>query len=239
MFSLFGYEVLRAENGEKAWAKLQANEIDVVLTDVRMPVARRARAGQTHPRPRSLPPGGDDDPAATPDHMPENLYDAGANGFLSKPFGASGVRDAFVQASVPPDRRWSQARSGGSHVVLDRTEPDFESPGRLTLGTGGMFWSLTEAPPRVGQLVDFSIVGKSGEWKGQGIVRWTPRGDGRGPACLRDRVPVSLRIPAGPRSFAGSKPNLTRLSSRGVDRPSPCETPPSTSLAHRPELPVD
>ena len=183
LFSLFGYEVLSAENGEKAWAKLQANDIDVVLTDVRMPVldgldlVHRIRARDRF-RPVVMMTSG------YTDHMPENLYAAGANGFLSKPFGASGVRDAFVQASVTPERRWAQARAGGNHVTLRREAPNFEVPGKLSLGTGGMFWSLEGPAPRVGQLVDFVIATAGDEWKGQGIVRWVrPRGADRVAGC--------------------------------------------------------
>ena len=183
LFSLFGYEVLSADSGERAWAKLQANDVDVVLTDVRMPgmdgldLVRKIRA-RHRTRPIVMMTSGHTD------HIPEALYDAGANGFLQKPFGASGVRDAFVQASVPPERRWAQVRSGGDHISLRREMTELEVPGELTLGTGGMFWSLRGPIPRPGQLVDFSIVRPRGTWAGQGIVRWTrPPADGRPGGC--------------------------------------------------------
>ena len=173
LFTLFGYEVMSANNGADAFDLMQNNEVDVLLTDVRMPkmdgleLVRRVRSTRRE-RPIIMVTSG------YSDHLPEALYEAGANGFLSKPFGASGVRDAFMLASVTPGRRWAQARVGGTHPVLARELSDVEVKGELSLGAGGMFWSLTGPAPRLNQIVEFKVTrAGAADWSGQGIVRWT------------------------------------------------------------------
>lgn len=177
LFTLFGYEVISATNGADAFRLLEENDVDVLLTDVRMPkvdgleLVRQIRATRRE-RPIIMVTSG------YSDHLPEALYDAGANGFLSKPFGASGVRDAFMLASVSPARRWAQTPAGGTHPVLKRSLAQPEARGELSLGAGGMFWGLTGPAPHLNQIVDFVVDHPGGTpWTGQGIVRWV-RGAG-------------------------------------------------------------
>ncbi len=115
-----GHRVELAENGEEAVAAVQAQEFDVVLMDIQMPVLDGVAATRQI-RALAHPASGVPIIAMTASSLPQQVgayFGAGMNGHVGKPF----KRDELVAAVV----RWSRrlAAEPPAQAILDR--PTYE-----------------------------------------------------------------------------------------------------------------
>lgn len=174
----YGFSVELAENGKKALEKLEKFKADVVLTDIRMPImdgiALLMAIRTRNPiEPCVLVTSG------YTSHQLDIIYDAGANGFFSKPFSALSVRDAIQRAFVPVETRWSQPTPPTFEIKIGKRYPAFEymiSSGEMRFGNGGFFIHQSNPNAKVGDHIFFSIhferTTPIEKLEGSGIVRW-------------------------------------------------------------------
>lgn len=173
-----GYKVLEAPDGKEAFRLVEANHIDVVLTDVRMPngdgveLLERIKAKN-----RLLPvvmfiTGFADISLA-------DAYDKGVDVVFAKPFDRKALAEAVTRVTTPLDERWSAKRDDHRlntffKIKLQFPELRLETSGSvLNIGRGGMFVALSkETIPSVNSSVAFEIELRGHSLIGNGLVRW-------------------------------------------------------------------
>jgi CheY-like chemotaxis protein len=173
-----GFRVLLAGSGNEAIRKLEAEPVDVVLSDVRMPdgdgmhlldwIKNRNEAS----------------PAVMlitgfADISVEEAYDRGADAIFAKPFERKALMDA-VQRAIQPSAERLLRRSPRVEtdmpVGLKFLRSGFEAQTHVSnLGRGGFFVLLEKAFPETGETVEFRLESShlpKVEIDGAGIVRW-------------------------------------------------------------------
>lgn len=178
-FKRKGFNVFEAENGTQAFQIVCSDQIDIVLTDVRMP-------------------NGDglellDNIKARDPHLPvvmfitgfaditlDEAYDRGVDAVFAKPFDRKMLLDSVLRALEPIQERWGSRTSERIETNFSITLKfaDFENAvgGKvLNIGRGGMFVGLSDNFPAVGSAVTFELHFAQGELRnlnGEGVVRW-------------------------------------------------------------------
>ena len=168
-FKRKGFQVLVAASGSEAFKIIQTREVDVVLSDVRMPGGDGMELLKNI---KSLNP-------ETPvvmfitgfaDMTLEEAYDEGAVAVFSKPFDRKELHSTVQKSVTPRDQRWCKCPeklATTQNVELHLPEPRF--------GSGGMFISMQENFPIAGAPLEFAIRFEHhppGSVEGSGIVRW-------------------------------------------------------------------
>lgn len=178
LFARFKFQVMTASRAQEAWDLILQHDFDVVVSDVRMPgmdgveLLKRVRE-RSHERPTFLFTSGYSDQSLAA------LYDLGADGFFSKPMGASTIRDAIVRAVVPREVRWMQIVTDPERKSITARLTSIEeamAKKTLRLGRGGFFFGPAIPLAPAGQTMDFELLFESGELTrlaGQGLVRWS------------------------------------------------------------------
>lgn len=121
------------------------------------------------------------------DYSTEEILNAGADGFFSKPFNASAVREGLQQTLLSPLERWGrQAKRAGLFRIEKHIKGLSEgwSHKEFALGRNGFFVQLKYDQPQVGEWVDFRIEIRDGHpirtFSGQGQVMWVYSGEKQG-----------------------------------------------------------
>lgn len=170
-----GYRALTAENGQVALAKLTTETVDVIITDVRMPVMdgvallkRLKSMGKCKPN-IILITGFSDLPA-------REAYGLGVEAILEKPFEHDDIMAVLEKILADRKEQLSRPWHGECTAAL---EADFESlshalhDGLIAFGRGGFcvqsHLALKEAPARLA----LYFAAEKKMISGYGFVRWT------------------------------------------------------------------
>jgi DNA-binding response OmpR family regulator len=173
-FKREGCHVLVAEDGAQALHIVSANPIDVVVSDVRMPVMdgitllKKVKASGYKSSVMFVS-------GFTDVIKPRESYDLGVEAVMSKPVERRHLIAAVTRILAERDELWRFPPSEKAEAVLDATFDSLAaalSKGLLALGRGGLCihstLSLAEGP--VDLLLDFNL--EKRRVTGQGIVRW-------------------------------------------------------------------
>lgn len=106
-FQVFNFETLTAGSGNQAWALLQKEKFDVVLSDIQMPDGTGLELLKKIKDANTVAPAVFLMTGFHQDFSDREMFDQGADGFLSKPFDASQIRNSIQKAIIPPRARWS------------------------------------------------------------------------------------------------------------------------------------
>ncbi len=173
------FTILEARNGKEAFDIVTTNQVDVILTDVRMPggdgIELLDRVKAIHP---TLPIVMFITEFSDMSH--EEAYNRGADAVFSKPFDQKNLFEAVLKIIGDRESVWNSRKSErlpcefNFHLQLPGIGTAIE--GRiLNIGRGGVFVKLEGPLPSVGTLVSFDIHFESGTLSsisGTGIVRW-------------------------------------------------------------------
>ena len=186
-FKRKGYTVFDAENGALALEVVKKERIDVVLTDVRMPVADGIQLLDwikeiNHRLPVVMFITGFTDLSI------EDAFNKGAEAVFSKPFDRKALQAAVQRALIQKEKLWNpeSAASLPAPVGAEVAAPqplsvDVGSNGKdasgarpFVPGRGGFFVAMDVAKlPRIESFVQFEIQQTSGPtMRGTGRVRW-------------------------------------------------------------------
>jgi CheY-like chemotaxis protein len=176
-----GYQTLEAENGEVAYQLTRAHKVDMVLTDIRMPVCDGIELL------RRLKQSNLDIPTVMfisgfSDLSPEEASDQGAEAVFTKPFDRKTLLAAIQNAVIQKQIRWARPNPT-PNAIQPRFERKFDSleqaqqDGTFRLGRGGFFLQENNPDPgiRRDSPVTFSIEFTSGDIKalpGYGRALW-------------------------------------------------------------------
>ena len=174
-FRVFGFNVDVAHSGAAAWEKLESNDdFQIVVTDVRMPdssgydlLSKAKNRNVLFPKVFVI--------SAFSDIPKHQLFDAGAEGFMPKPFDTMILLDVIRKSLLSTDDRWRAPSSTPpkENLVLEFPEAseamDLQEFG---VGRGGFYIKGTLDSALIDQLVSFDFKLGSRELKGTGIIRW-------------------------------------------------------------------
>lgn len=174
-FKREGCHVLVAEDGAQALSIISAEQVDVVVSDVRMPVMdgitllKKVKASGYKPSVMFVS-------GFTDVIKPRESYDLGVEAVMSKPVERRHLIAAVTRILAERDELWHFPPSEKAEAILDATFDSLAaalSQGLLALGRGGFCiqstLKLTEGP--VDLLLDFKVDKR--RVTGQGVVRWT------------------------------------------------------------------
>ncbi len=177
-FKKKGYQVLEAANGKEAFDLIQANPVDVVLSDARMPggdgieLLDKVRK-EHHGIPIIILVTGFTDLST------EDAHNKGAEALFSKPFDRKELEGAIERLLTPCEERWAKI-SNQVNIEL-KVELKFQGlseaieASEVNLGRGGMFVTLHQGEyPNVNDMVAFKVTfnGTGNTLSGTGIIRW-------------------------------------------------------------------
>jgi CheY-like chemotaxis protein len=173
-------DVRCAADGEAALAAIAAQPIDLLVTDVRMPVMdgvalvrRLGELGSTIPSIVFVSGFGDVDP--------REMYDLGVEAFLAKPLHRQTLIECLKSAIDDREELWLTPAepTPRQHLLAEVKCVGHDATcGSLCLGRGG-FATRTPTPLAIGK-VAFEIhftaphgaAPKTPTWSGEGVVRW-------------------------------------------------------------------
>lgn len=173
-----GYHVFQAANGREAFEIVKANQVDIVLSDVRMP------GGDGVELLDKIKAHNPDIPVVMfitgfADIGLDTAYDKGADAVFSKPFDRKALFAAIESAMKKKDDRWSQRRAERVvtelNVNLKCGLQENLAASLVNIGRGGMFIAWTGPFPKVGEEVEFRLTftgGSIAKLEGTGCVRW-------------------------------------------------------------------
>lgn len=169
-----GYKVFPAQDGEAALRLAEANPIDVIVTDMRMPVLdglgflKRLRTSLQRVPPTLLMSG-------FSGKTLREAYDVGIEVALAKPFTDHQLLSAVQRLLTPRRDRWQMKDSRVPRQNLQATFTRLSSAraqGLLAFGSGGFCLRSTD-PFRTGPIqFDLHFTGDNLRFTGQGLVQW-------------------------------------------------------------------
>ncbi len=148
-----GYQTFEAENGEVAFQKAQETKIDLVLTDIRMPICdgiqllKRLKDRNTDlPVVMFL--------SGFSDLTPEEASDQGAEAVFTKPFERKSLLKAIECAILDRETRWKKSAAPTETLASATLTGHYQlslsphaEPQTLTFGRGGFFFPRPEGSP--------------------------------------------------------------------------------------------
>jgi DNA-binding response OmpR family regulator len=177
-FEYNNFNILTACSGNKAFEVYKSNQVDGIITDVRMPDGDgmqlvkniREHFGQI--------------PTITfitgfTDITTKEAYGMGVSGVFTKPFSFDVLLKHVQCLLKPPEERWSQ--STFKQDIKHQFKESFSSveeallSNKFRLGRGGISLQTSPASLQIDDTIEFAIYFSSGEIKsiiGQGIIRW-------------------------------------------------------------------
>ncbi len=172
-----GYNVLTAENGAEGLAVMNENPVDLVITDVRMPVmdgvamvralsAAENQSGRYLPKIIFI--------SGFADVTPREAYDLGVEAMLQKPIHHGDFLHAIRKTLLPRCESWSgpALEAGQSLQMILPRIPVAREKGFIEFGRGG-FCLRVGSPYREGLLrFDFAFEAEPSELAGEGYIRW-------------------------------------------------------------------
>lgn len=178
IFSRLNYETVAVTSVREAFERLSTRDFDLILSDVRMPVADGIELverlfEEKYSRPNIFLMSGFLDI-----ELPEALH-RGAFGLFQKPLDFE-VMDRALKLSLEPiASRWRHVESG-ERPTLIRSVPvslsEHSSNGGIELGRDGFFWRDEHLPITAGDVFDFRLSfgpNSQEELEGRGEAIWT------------------------------------------------------------------
>ncbi len=166
--------VLTAENGKVALEVLKTQHVDVLITDVRMPVMDgvalvRSLGELRRPIPSIV------FVSEFADVDRREMYALGVEAFISKPFERRDLMAVLVRAAAERDTLWLTPMTVAPRQTLTILDGVEDGPPALRLGRGG--FSARSSQSLSLTKVSFSCEMKEMVLRGQGLVRWYSRVD--------------------------------------------------------------
>ncbi len=166
------WDVDEAVDGLDALQKLEKENYDVVITDVRMPnidgwsLLRTIRTTNLQTIVVIM--------SAYADTPPWEAYALGADGFFGKPFRISDLEELVRSMRLPMPERWGDIeRKQAGWQPTDQIDVDCSKhPENFSLGRGGMFVGIEMQGIRKGSIVSFRVTTRDLVLEGVGKVRW-------------------------------------------------------------------
>lgn len=188
-FADLGAQASTSNGGQEALAFIQANPVDLVITDLRMPngdgtfLMEGIRAIALSSRPKVLFMTGYTDVKV------EESLDMGAMGVIGKPMQRPEFLDLVRRVFLPPMKRW-ESDAKALDVIRKVVVREYQSVDeavaqkQLAFGRGGFFLALEKDRFAAADVVRFKIQFKEGlirNLEGLGIIQWTRMSASEGP----------------------------------------------------------
>ena len=189
-FSMKGYTVHTAPNGQRALDLVREQVLNVVITDIRMPeidgleLLRHIKSANVHT------------PAvvctsAYADILPEHAYQLGADGVFMKPFRLAALVETVRWLTLPMAKRWAAPPPELPLRQVRLEIPSLEAAEnerKFALGRGGICLAIPDTPPLLGRRLAFDVTLAQPPVRrmvGTGLIRWFRPGAGptAAPAC--------------------------------------------------------
>ncbi|MGE0173295.1 MAG: response regulator [Oligoflexales bacterium] len=158
-----GYQVLEAGSGDEGLAVVQNQQVDLVISDVRMPsgtgiqLLDNLRAINPERPPFLFM-------TAFSDLSSEEAFDLGAEMFLRKPVEKDELLKTVEQALVPKPDRWASHPSyidGSRTMIWESLDASLDRAVQthitIEAGQGGIFVNISEGLPSPLELINFKI----------------------------------------------------------------------------------
>lgn len=180
-FEMLGCGTLQAENGEKALEVFKQNKVDVIISDIRMPIWDGTRFLEEL---RKISPSQPPFIFMTgyADLQPSQAYERGADAFLGKPIYPDSLYEVLRRITAPLDQRWRNRPDSMPRMAI---KADFSNPRHqplnqhFQLGRGGFFIATQHIPdvPHTQDLrVSFDLTFDKScsltRLQGIGAIRW-------------------------------------------------------------------
>ena len=169
------FRVLTAGDGAAALKILRNHHVDVIVSDVRMPVMdgilllkNLTTLSQSNHAPKMIFISG------FTDLEPREAYNLGVEAILQKPIDRAQFVDTVRRTLRSREETWSQVAARGGmplHVALPRLSAAIEQ-GRIAFGRGG-FCLYCSSPAREGPVrFDLEFEGEKVSFAGHGLIHW-------------------------------------------------------------------
>ncbi|MGE3973537.1 MAG: response regulator [Bdellovibrionales bacterium] len=180
-FKKRGFVVKEAENGKVAFEIIKNENIDLVLTDVRMPDGDGVELLE------NIKARNSDLPVVIfitgfADITLEEAYDKGVDAVFAKPFDRKALLNAVIRALSEKDAQWKARQTerpdSSFTVELGVYPSDTLSQGQvLNIGRGGLFVAVPNPELMAGCTVKFSLQydKESMRLQGTGVIKWVRR----------------------------------------------------------------
>ena len=176
---LRGFETFRAISGNRAIQILHEQEIDAIVSDIRMPDGSGIDILQFLLERQNLTPiiflSGFSDVSR------EELFGKGASGFYTKPTEMKIIAATLEKTLLPASQRWTTPSEPTKKVTIKLAFTNYEAAkrsGSFEVGSGGFFINVEAPRFSIGETIEFEI--KFGETRallGEGTVRWLNQTD--------------------------------------------------------------
>lgn len=176
MFDRLNYETAASTSVRGALELLSTRAFDLILSDVRMPVADGIELLEQLCDGKSIPPNIFLMSGFLDIELPEALH-RGALGLFQKPLDFK-VIDMILRRSLEPvASRWLHAVPRPLPLIarsMPVTFSEYAAGGGIELGRGGFFWREAGMTVRAGDVVEFSLsFGANEKFCGHGEVVWS------------------------------------------------------------------
>jgi CheY-like chemotaxis protein len=167
-------QVFCAADGEQALQVLQASKVDLIITDVRMPVMdgvtllKRIKAGGSRTPSLVFITGFADIEA-------RDAYDLGAEALLEKPIERDDLVAVARRSLSDPDERWGQPVDLNACPVLRRSFSGLDAASQrheIVFGRGGFCLEGSESLPEGPVKIHLDFKADRYVLSGQGVIRW-------------------------------------------------------------------
>lgn len=139
-FLLEGAKVFEAENGRKALEIIKSEKINIVVSDIRMP------GGDGVTLAREIKKLSGERPilyliTGFADITPDEAYDIGVEGFVTKPFNLEFIRNEILRSTFDRKTRWSKEVSSEKikELKLNDNFNQMIQSQKLKIGRGGLY----------------------------------------------------------------------------------------------------
>ncbi len=176
-FQSLGCRTLLAKNGLEAFEIAQSQQVDAVVSDIRMPkssglelLRRLKEVDLCKPIVIFI--------SGYADIAPMEVYNLGAEALVPKPFRLRALVTRVARLLSPLESRWSAAPAKASERFVERQFTNLaegEEEKGFILGRGGMFLRFPGARPKPHSPIGFRVELASGALtriEGAGTVRW-------------------------------------------------------------------
>jgi CheY-like chemotaxis protein len=173
-FQRMAGRVFRATGGAQALEIARAHKLDVILTDVRMPVIDGISLLN------KVKATGKDAPGVIfitgfADISMRDAYDLGAEGLLEKPLDRGELIDMVRRSLLDPDERWHTPSVLSGYPVVRRTFPSLSAAlreHRIAFGRRGFCIEGSQFAVQAPVNIELNFRGDRYVLSGQGVVRW-------------------------------------------------------------------
>ena len=173
-FELTAHRVFCAADGQQALEILSKHKIDLIVTDVRMPVMngitllKKVKASGSHPPVVIFVTG-------FADIKLRDVYDLGAEALVEKPMELDYLLKTVEKNLLGPNERWRKPHNLSRSAILSRSFsslPRALREHRIAFGRGGFALKASGFPQEGPVNIELNFQADGYTLTGQGIVRW-------------------------------------------------------------------